>query len=73
VDEDRLDQDQMKAEEHVVLQVTVPVKNRLKKEVLVHQKEEKDQDPALLVLQSLLPQNLDPEADHKTFVFHCLP
>ena len=29
-------------------------------------------DPDQLVLQSQLPQNLDPEADPKN-VFHCLP
>jgi len=65
------DQDQ-KVAEHAVLQATVPAKNQSKSEVLDHQKDENDQDPDQLVLQSQLPQNPDPEADPK-IVFHCLP
>jgi len=61
-----------KVAEHAVLQATVAAKNQSKNEVLDRQKDENDQDPDQLVLQSQLPQNPDPEADPK-IVFHCLP
>merc|ERR1712176_647289 len=68
VDHDR----DLKVAEHAVLQATAAAKNQSKSEVLDHQKDENDQDPDQLVLQSQLPQNPDPEADPK-IVFHCLP
>jgi len=60
-------QDQ-KVEEHVVHQVTAHAINQSKKEDLDHQKDENDQDHDQLVLQSLLPQNPDPEADLKNCI-----
>jgi len=61
-----------KVAEHAVLQATAHAKDQSKNGVQDHQKDENDQDPVQLVLQSQLPQNLDLEADPK-IVFHCLP